>query len=145
MTVKEEQFIPGLFFELKLDVKGRSIGYFTEVSGLTAEIETLTYNEGGRNEYVHRLPTRMKHPNLVLKRGVTTLKELEKWFSESHAGPERTSVTLTMYDQALERIRTWSFQNAYPVKWTGPAFNASQSTVATEAIEIVHDGVTMVP
>src|SRR5688500_19226659 len=123
MPVKEHQFTPAIWFELKLTPQETPTGYYTEVSGLTAEIETMSYNEGGRNDRVHRLPTRMKHPNLVLKRGVTTIDSLEKWFAAAHAAPEQTSITLTMYDQELSRIRAWKFANAFPVKWTGPTFN----------------------
>jgi len=144
MPVKEQLFTPAIWFELKLTPKQAPIGYFTEVSGLTAEIETMTYTEGGRNDSVHKLPTRMKHPNLVLKRGVTTVKDLEEWLEDSFMGPSRKEITLTMYNEQLDKIRVWSFQNAYPVKWTGPQFNSSQNTVATESIEIVHDGIQVV-
>ena len=144
MQVKEEQTVPAIFFELKLNVLGRSIGYFTEVSGLSGEMETLSYNEGGRNDRVHRLPTRMKHPNLVLKRGVTSLTELEKWFDAVSGNPETTTITLTMYDEGLNRIRGWQFHSAYPVKWTGPTFNVGQNQFATEAIEIAHEGIEVV-
>jgi len=144
MPVKEQLFTPAIWFELKLTPKAAPIGYFTEVSGLNAEIETMTYNEGGRNNAVHKLPTRMKHPNLVLKRGVTTLKDLQQWLAESYMGPDRKEITLTMYNEHHDQIRVWSFKNAYPVKWTGPQFNSSQNTVATEAIEIVHDGIEVV-
>ena len=141
MPVKEEQTTPAVWFELKLTARSAPIAYFTEVSGLAAEIETMTYNEGGRNNMVHKLPTRMKHPNLVLKRGVTTVKDLQEWALDSFMGPERKEITLTMYNQELETLRTWSFKNAFPVKWTGPNFNAAQSAVATEVIEIAHDGI----
>ena len=141
--IKQEQFTPAIWFELKLSPLSSPVGYYTEVSGLTAEIEVMTYNEGGRNDSVHKLPTRMKHPNLVLKRGVTTVKDLEAWLEDSFMGPTRKEITLTMYNQRLEKIRTWSFKNAYPVKWTGPSFNSSQNTLATEALEIVHDGIKL--
>jgi phage tail-like protein len=141
MPVKEQMFTPAIWFELKLTPKQAPIGYFMEVSGLSAEIETMTYNEGGRNDAVHKLPTRMKHPNLVLKRGVTAVKDLQEWALESFMGPDRKEITLTMYNEQLEKIRVWSFKNAYPVKWTGPSFNASQNTAATEVIEIAHDGI----
>ena len=144
MPVKEHQFTPAIWFELKLTPQETPTGYYTEVSGLTAEIETMSYNAGGRNDAVHKLPTRMKHPNLVLKRGLTVTSDLEKWVEDSFMGPARKEITLTMYNQQLEKIRTWSFKNAFPVKWTGPQFNAGQNTVATEAIEIVHDGVKVV-
>ena len=141
MPVKQEQTTPALWFELKLTAKQSPMAYFTEISGLAAEIETMTYNEGGRNDSVHKLPTRMKHPNLVLKRGVTTVKDLQEWCLDSFMGPQRKEITLTMYNQQLEKLRTWSFKNAYPVKWTGPTFNVGQAAVATEALEIVHDGI----
>ena len=142
--LKQEQTTPAIFFELKLTPISTPVGYYTEVSGLTAEIEVMTYNEGGRNDAVHKLPTRMKHPNLVLKRGVTAVKDLQQWTLDSFMGPSRKEVTLTMYNEGLEKLRTWSFKNAYPVKWTGPNFNAGQSTIATESIEIVHDGIQIV-
>ena len=143
MPIKQQQFTPAIWFELKLTPKSTPIGYFTEVSGLSSEVEVMTYNEGGKNDGVHKLPTRMKHPNLVLKRGVTTVKDLQEWAQDSFAGPQRKEITLTMYNQRLDKVRTWSFKNAYPVKWTGPNFNASQNTLATEALEIVHDGIKL--
>jgi phage tail-like protein len=141
MPVKDEQTTPAIWFELKLTARSAPIAYFTEISGLAAEIETMTYNEGGKNDGVHKLPTRMKHPNLVLKRGVTAVKDLQQWAQESFMGPERKEITLTMYNEQLEKIRIWSFKGAYPVKWTGPSFNAAQNTVATEVIEIAHEGI----
>jgi phage tail-like protein len=141
MPVKQQQFTPAIWFELKLTPKSTPIGYFTEVSGLSSEVEVMTYNEGGKNDGVHKLPTRMKHPNLVLKRGVTTVKDLQEWAQDSFAGPQRKEITLTMYNEQLEKIRIWSFKNAYPVKWTGPTFNAGQNAMATEVIEIAHDGI----
>ena len=141
MPTKEQMFTPAIWFELKLTPKSAPIGYFTEVSGLNSELEVMTYNEGGKNDGVHKLPTRMKHPNLVLKRGVTTVKDLQQWAQESFMGPDRKEITLTMYNEQLEKIRIWSFKNAYPVKWTGPSFNSAQNTVATEVIEIAHDGI----
>jgi phage tail-like protein len=133
---------PAIWFELT--IQGQSIGYFNEVSGLSAEVETLTYNEGGNNEFVHRLPTRVKYPNLVLKRGMTGSADLQRWFQRSHVGADRTSVTVTMLNEAGDRLRVWSFVNAFPIKWTGPSFNAQQATVATEALEISHDGIKAV-
>ena len=142
MPFKEDQSTPAIWFEL--DIQGQSVGYFTEVTGLSAEVETLTYSEGGMNEFQHKLPTRVKYPNLVLKRGMTTKAELQAWFQKSHTQAERTGIRLTMLDNAGTRMRTWSFVNAFPVKWTGPNFNVSQSAVAVEQIEIAHEGIESV-
>jgi len=142
MPYKEDQAPPALWFEL--DIQGKAIGFFTEVSGLSAEVETFAYSEGGNNDFQHKLPTRVKYPNLVLKRGMTTKSDLQKWFQKSHVQAERTGIRLTMLDQQGTRMRTWSFVNAYPVKWTGPNFSSSQNSLAVEAIEISHDGIESV-
>ena len=137
------EITPGIYFELTLrpDV---SVGYFTEISGLSAEVEVMTYNEGGNNSFVHRFPTRMKFPNLVLKRGISNEDALEKWFAKSYFEATLTEISITMLNEVGTRLRTWSFVNAYPIKWTGPQFNVGQSAVATEAIEIVHEGIKVV-
>jgi phage tail-like protein len=142
MPFKEDQ--SGLTTWFELEIQGKPIGYFTEITGLTAEVETLTYSEGGMNEFQHKLPTRVKYPNLVLKRGMTTKADLQKWFQKSHTQAERTGIRLSMLDEAGNRIRTWSFVNAFPVKWTGPNFNAAQSSLAVEQIEITHEGIEAV-
>jgi phage tail-like protein len=142
MPFKEDQSTPAIWFEL--DIQGQAVGYFTEVTGLSAEVETLTYSEGGMNEFQHKLPTRVKYPNLVLKRGMTTKAELQQWFQKSHTQAQRTGIRLSMLDNAGTRIRTWSFVNAFPVKWTGPNFNVSQSALAVEQIEIAHEGIETV-
>ena len=139
MPYKEEQSAPAIWFEL--DIQGKAVGYFTEISGLSAEVETLAYSEGGNIEFQHKLPTRVKYPNLVLKRGMTTKADLQKWFQKSHVQAERTGIRLTMLDQTGTRMRTWSFVNAFPVKWTGPNFNVGQNSLAVEAIEISHEGI----
>ena len=142
MPVKSELMNPAIWFELT--IQGKSIGYFNEVSGLSAEVETMTYNEGGNNEFVHKLPTRVKYPNLVLKRGMTGAADLQRWFQRSHVGADRTAVTVTMLNESGDRLRVWSFVNAFPVKWTGPTFNSQQASVATEALEITHEGIKAV-
>jgi phage tail-like protein len=133
------EIVPGIYFELTMP--GVSIGYFTEISGLSAEVEVFTYNEGGNNSFVHKLPSRVKYPSLVLKRGISNEAALQTWFAKSVGpNPQRVEITVSMLDEELNRLRTWGFVNAYPVKWTGPQFNVGQSAVATEALEIAHDG-----
>jgi len=138
MPYKEDQ--SGLTTWFELEIQGKPIGYFTEITGLSAEVEHLTYSEGGMNEFQHKLPTRVKYPNLVLKRGMTTKSELQKWFQKSHTQAERTGIRVSMMDTNGDRLRTWSFVNAFPVKWIGPNFNSTQSALAVESVEVAHEG-----
>lgn len=133
------------------EVDGVQIGAFTEVSGLQVEIEqgdSESIKEGGQNEYIHKLPGRMKWPNLVLKRGVTADNNLFDWFKKSSGegfegnqrSLDRTLAALAMVDGQGEVLRAWVFYDAFPVKWTGPKFAATSSELATEELEIAHHG-----
>ena len=117
-----------------------NVGRFRECTGLAAEIEVKDYNEGGVNHRVHKLPTRIKYPNLVLKRGVTFEDALLKWLWTTQNDPKPIAVTVSLVGPDGEPVRRWSFADAFPIKWTGPNLNASSNQVATETLEIVHGG-----
>lgn len=129
-------------------VTGVEIGSFAEVSGLSVEVEVEELPEGGQNHFVHRLPGRMKWPNIVLKRGVTDSDGLFEWFAKSSgdgfsaAGNrlKRRDGEIVLVDAATLELRRWVFTEAFPVRWTGPTFAASSSDVASEELEIAHHG-----
>jgi phage tail-like protein len=121
-------------------VQGVSIGRFNECTGISVEVETKDYMEGGSNDFVHKLPTRIKYPNIVLKRGVTHEDALLKWFWDCRNALQRKELTIELLGPASKPVRTWAFLNAYPVKWVGPNLKAGSNQIATETLEIVHNG-----
>jgi phage tail-like protein len=127
----------------KLELPGVDLGRFRECTGLAAEIEVKDYNEGGVNDRVHKLPTRMKYPNLVLKRGVTYEDALLKWLWKTQRQTQRIAVTVSLMGADGKPVRSWVFNDAFPIKWTGPNMNASSNQIATEQLEIVHAGLQM--
>ncbi|WP_199819814.1 phage tail protein [Streptomyces sp. NRRL S-118] len=132
-------------------VDGLEIGAFTEVGGLTVSIEVEEYAEGGQNQYTHRLPGRMKWPNLVLKRGMTNADNLFAWFAASSGEGfakadnkiQRRSGAITLQNSQGRPVQTWKFVDAYPVKWTGPRLAATSRDLAVEELEVCHCGFTM--
>jgi len=117
------------------------IGAFAECSGLSVEYDVLEYQEGGEQRFVHKLRGGLKYPNLVLKRGVTYEDALVKWFFDrSDREKGRGTVTLKLLGDDGKQVRSWSFASAFPVKWSGPSFNAKSTNVATETLEIAHQG-----
>lgn len=129
-------------------IDGLTIGTFTEISGLSVQIEVEELAEGGQNQYTHKLPGRMKWPNLVLKRGVTNTDNLFAWFAKSSgdgfAGNgnkiDRRNGAVTLVDSTGKSVRTWKFTQAYPVKWSGPKLAASSRDLAVEELEVCHYG-----
>ncbi len=128
-----------LRFLVKVD--DAEIGAFAECSGLQAEYDIFEYPEGGENRFVHKFRGGLKYPNLVLKRGVTSEDKLVNWFLKRDIDrARRGSVTLSLLGDDGKQVRTWSFAGAFPVKWSGPSFSAKSTNVATETLEICHQG-----
>jgi phage tail-like protein len=129
-------------FRFKIEIGGLIIAQVSEITGLQIETETEPYEEGGVNDFVHQLPKRTKYPHLILKRGITDLDELWRWYQDVVSGTvERRNGSVVLIDAAGEEKWRWNFVQAYPVKWTGPDFRADNNAVAFEAVELVHNGI----
>lgn len=130
----------GFHFRLDIDDLGesnRDIG-FREISGIEASISEMTYEEGGENRFVHRLPERVSYNNLVLKRGVIKGSDLIKWFRDAVESFrfDPKSVLVTLLNEDHEPLEAWNFINAYPVKWSVDSFDAMNNEIAVETIEL---------
>ena len=118
------------------------IGGFTDVTGLGAETEVETIRVGGLNNAEVTLPGPSKFPSrLVLKRGLGDAAMLWKWYQNVLQGAiKREDVSIELRSSDGRRKVSWTFSDACPVRWTGPELHANTSTVAFEAIELVHRG-----
>lgn len=121
---------------------------FMEVSGIDPKVEIEEVIEGGLNSYAHQLPGVTKHSNLVLKRGyVTQPSSLSQWASQtvgSSLGSPIQTATINVYllDATGQPQVTWTFTNAWPVKWQTGTLDASASSVLTQTLEIAYATVT---
>jgi phage tail-like protein len=137
-----EEAFPSCRFYVMLD--GVVQGVFTEVGGLQVEMDVMEYQEGGNNGFVYRLPGFTKVSNITLKRGMTKSNDFFKWCANIADGNfRRRNISIVMYDVAGEELMRWNFINAYPVKWTGPQFQASDTAAAIETLELAHEGMSL--
>jgi phage tail-like protein len=138
--MREELFTHDVF---KIELPGSvTVGHFSRCSGLELSFEVFEYAEGGNNEFAHRLPGRLLFPNLVLSRGLTDSDALLKWFAQTKTKAQVGDVTLTVQSGGL--TRTFAFRDAFPVRWTGPSFDANAAAVfGTETLEIAHSGMAL--
>jgi len=115
---------------------------FREVSGIGPEMDTETVVEGGENRFVHVLPKAVKHPRLVLRRGIAArTSPLVAWCKTTLEGGlsqpiEPKLVHVFLLDELSLPVRAWSFENAYPVKWEVEGFQSMKNEVAVEKIEL---------
>jgi phage tail-like protein len=121
-------------------------GGFMECSGIEMSMQPEEYKEGGNNGSALKFPSRVSWTNLTLKKGIAASTSFWDWhygFVEGK-GKRRDGVIILQSDLHVPN-NIWSFRRGLPVKYTGPAMNANQNSVAIEAIEIAHEGIYQVP
>ena len=132
----------GFHFSVSFDLDGISNSdyRFRDVSGLTMELEEETYNEGGENRFVHKLPVRARYPDLVLKRGLLTDSVVAEWCRDSIQNMDirPTTVWVSLLNEAHEPLRTYTFSKAWPKKLAASDFNAESSEIVVESIELAY-------
>jgi phage tail-like protein len=138
---------PFATFKFHVEIGDIKEAAFDECSGLEMSTDVKDYEEGGLNEYVHKLPGRTKHSNVTLKRGLAVSNELFSWFQEMEEclltgkPVEFRKVTITLNGIDGQVSMNWTLSNAFPVKWSGPGFKAGESAVAIETLEFAHHGI----
>ncbi len=135
---------PLVGFHFALEVQGVVTGYFTEVSGIGSENEVIEHkvvNDKGV-EVVLKIPGRLKWENIVLKRGITSNMDIWDWRKQVEDGDvqgARQNGSVVMYDQTLTEVARWNFENAWPLKVTGPSVKSDSNEVGVEELTVAHE------
>ena len=123
--------------------------YFQEVGGITMELETESVKNGGENRFTQLLPTRTKYPNLSLKRSLKVSSSLIDWskdtiqnFNKNPIVEPRTVMVKLLNDQG-DPLVAYNFVNAYPVKWAITDFNAQDSKLVIETLDLYYQYFTI--
>jgi len=126
-------------FRFAVQIDGITEAVFTECTLPSLEVEVHQQLEGGLNNAVHQIPGRVRAGKITLKRGLTTSSDLLSWYMDiaqgKISGGER-QVSVVMYDSESNEILRWNFENAFPSKWSGPAFASERNQLAIETLEL---------
>ncbi|MBL0341303.1 MAG: phage tail protein [Bacteroidetes bacterium] len=135
-------------FHFNVSIGGENIG-FSEVTGLTQEIQPIEYRDGLMSATTLPLkrPGLKKANNISLKRGITAAdNEFYKWLNNNgKPNVERKDLTITLLNDEGEPVFIWSIAQAWPIKVEGPALKATGNDIAIESIDLVHEGITLQP
>jgi phage tail-like protein len=144
----KDNYYPPVGFHFKVEVKGLAPNAgdvrFTEVSGLSVELAGEEVPEGGENRFVQRYPTRLKHPELVLKRGLMVDSAILGWVQRclTSLPIEPKDVDVTLLNDKGEPLMTWHLVRAYPTRWSVSDLNAGSSAVVVETLQLFYQTFT---
>src|SRR6266702_7131110 len=83
---------------------------------------------------------------VILKRGMTSTRDLWKWFQMVGGGgyAYRLSAEIAMQDPAGKTVLTWGLDNCLPVKFKAADLNAKGTEVGIEELHLAHEGLRLV-
>ncbi|HWB25751.1 MAG TPA: phage tail protein [Chitinophagaceae bacterium] len=114
---------------------------FQEVTGLTVDVNLDTYNEGGENRFVHRLPGRTRYGDLVLKRGMTLVSGITAWCVDAieNFNYQPTNMLVSLLNEDHLPVSSWYITNAIPIKYDITGLNAEQNQIVIESMTLRYE------
>lgn len=127
-------------YSFVVEIEGIAAAAFSEVSGLAAEATVIDYREGTEITSVRKLPGLIKYPNVTLRRGLTTSRELWDWWMTVVDGSiERRNVAVVLLDDRRTELMRWLLRNAWIARFEVASLHAEGNDVLIESIELAHE------
>jgi phage tail-like protein len=125
-----------------IEIDGTTIAQFTELSGLTSEMDVTELKENGPDGklVIKKIPGSHKPPTITLKRAKNVSMDLYKWHKAALDGKikdARKNGSVILYDFESGEIARWNFVNAWPSKLSTGSLKAGSNDVVTEEATIV--------
>jgi phage tail-like protein len=139
---------PDVGFAFYVEIDGIRCVKFREAHGLEWKSEVESFYEGGNHRHKVNLVGKGTFSPLVLKKGFFAASgEFYRWFDTvmGKGSVQRVTVSIVSLNGAGEEVGRFNFFGAFMSKYTGPTFNATDSSLAFEEIEITYDYFEFVP
>ena len=112
-----------------------------EVSGFGSEIQTEDLSEGGQNLYAYKLPKPVKYKNLVIKKALPRdTSAFVKWAEDALKLFKFNfrDVTVSLLGEDHKPVKSWSYVDAYPIKYSLGDLNATTNQLVIETLELAY-------
>lgn len=143
----------GLASRFHVSVGGIELGGWSSCKGLSVTFENDIVAVGGSYDESWVLPTKMTYSPVTLVRAITPegtkavqdwLRRMQReWVNGNDDGDRGETATIKLMDTSGELAKPvyeWSLRSVYPKSWKGPDMDATSAHVATETLELIHQG-----
>lgn len=119
---------------------------FTEVGGLSMELQTEEVAQGGENRHVQRYPVRAKYPDLVCKRGLMLRSAIWFWVRECVEDLNITprDIAVSLLDAEHQPLMAWHVRGAWPIKWSVSDLNANANAYVVETLTFAYRSFSLI-
>jgi phage tail-like protein len=128
-------------FNFLVEIDGVDEAGFSEVSGLSLEVELISYRNGNdKVNSVRKIPGLHKHGDVTLKRGLVSSLAFFQWLRGIADGQDDVrNVVITLLDETRQPVRRFRLVRARIIKHTSGPLNAAASTLAMEELVLSHE------
>lgn len=115
---------------------------FKRVSGIGVNLSTEELDTSMSKVFQLSIPTGIKYNNITLERGLIKgdVLNANQGFSQLMSAfvLMPSNVLISLLDESSEPLNSWLLLGAYPVKWSLSDFDANNSDVIVETIELTY-------
>ena len=132
-------------YNFRVEFDGQDVGSFSEVSGLSSQGDAVDYREGTDAFMSPRKLIGLRtFGTVTLRRGVTASTVLWDWYARIVNGlTDRRDGAVVLRNEEGADVMRWTLYGAFVNSYEGPSFNAANSEVAIEAVEIVPERIVL--
>jgi phage tail-like protein len=132
--------LPGNAYNFRLDMDGRVIAVFTQVTPPAVRVNTIEYREGGGAPASLVLPGRVEYTPVVLRWGLGLSDELFDWLASVMAGRYiYRDLGLMTFDNTNNQggpTMRYNMIQCLPSAWYMSELNAAANDFAIESLEL---------
>jgi phage tail-like protein len=133
---KKDIELVGSWFHIKLD--NGIEGFFTDASGFGYEVEVVENTDTSTDTRTRKRPGTTKYQDITLKRTLSPDKKFWNWAKSIRDGSKeyRTKGAIVLFDIAGAEMGRWTFENAWPSKWSASDLDVGSDDLMTEEITL---------
>jgi phage tail-like protein len=142
MAVNTSQPRFGLSTRFEVVIDGFPLGRWSKCEGLSVTFKLLDYVPLGQNDHLPVLPDRVTYDKITLTRAVTAEDSplVMRWLANMAKSFSGGTGEITLLDSHDTKVTSWKLRRVYPTKWKGPQLDAASHNIATESLELAHEG-----
>jgi phage tail-like protein len=124
-------------YNFRVEISGVDAGFFKSVSGLSAELEVLEFQDGD-DLILRKRPGRASFGDVTLTKGYIVTNDLQNWWRAARDGQyQRRDVSIVLNDNAGNEVRRWNLFGCWPKKWETSPLVGNRGVLLEESITLV--------
>ena len=128
-------------FRVEISHGDYNLGSWSQVDGLDVKWDVAEYRAGDAGNQRWYFPANTHYSVVRLTRAASAESELvRKWLNHTSYKFEPQVGTVWLLDSAGKEVMPWELRHVMPVRWSVGGFEAGASRVATETLELAHEG-----